>query len=62
MKIKSFKNWKILSKILSISITTIVLLVLGVTFYILPYMEKHLMDEKILATKGVVHNPPPLFT
>ncbi|MSN24611.1 MAG: HAMP domain-containing protein [Geobacter sp.] len=54
MKIKSFKDWKILTKILSISITTIVLLVLGVTFYVLPYMEKSLMDEKIAATKGVV--------
>jgi len=54
MKIKSFKNWKILSKILSISITTIMLLVLGVLFYILPYMERQLMNEKIEATKGVV--------
>lgn len=54
MKMKSFKNWKILAKILSISIATIVLLVLGVLFYVLPYMEKHLMDEKIAATKGVV--------
>ena len=54
MKIKSFKDWKILTKILSISITTIVLLVLGVMFYILPYIEKQLMNEKMLATKGVV--------
>ncbi|MDD2271307.1 MAG: methyl-accepting chemotaxis protein [Desulfuromonadaceae bacterium] len=54
MKIKSFKNWKILTKILSISITTIVLLLLGVMFYVLPYMENQLMNEKILATKGVV--------
>ncbi len=54
MKMKSFKNWKILTKILSISITTIALLILGVMFYVLPYMEKQLMNEKILATKGVV--------
>ena len=54
MKLKSFKNWKILTKILSISIITIALLILGVLFYVLPYMEKHLMDEKIAATKGVV--------
>lgn len=54
MKMKSFNNWKILSKILSISITTIVMLILGVTLYILPYMEKQLMNEKIAATKGVV--------
>ncbi len=54
MKMKSFKNWKILTKILSISITTIVLLILGVTFYLLPYMERNLLKEKQLATKGVV--------
>ncbi|MDO9307926.1 MAG: methyl-accepting chemotaxis protein [Deltaproteobacteria bacterium] len=54
MKIKSFKNWKILNKILSISITTIVLLILGVTFYLLPYMEHNLLAEKQFATKGVV--------
>ena len=54
MKIKSFKNWKILWKILSISIITIALLILGVLFYILPFMERHLMDEKNQATKGVV--------
>ncbi|MHB8121011.1 MAG: methyl-accepting chemotaxis protein [Desulfuromonadaceae bacterium] len=54
MKIKSFKNWKILTKILSISIATIALLILGVMFYVLPYMEKQLMHEKELATKGVV--------
>ncbi len=61
MKIKSFNNWKILSKILSISITTIVLLILGVMFYVLPYMEKHLMDEKISATKGVVETAASLI-
>jgi methyl-accepting chemotaxis protein len=54
MKIKSFKNWKILSKILSISIATIILLIAGVLFYVLPYMQKNLMNEKITATKGVV--------
>jgi methyl-accepting chemotaxis protein len=62
MKIKSFKNWKILSKILSISIVTVVMLVLGVTFYVLPYMEKHLMDEKISATKGVVEVASSMIT
>ena len=54
MKIKSFKNWKILSKILSISIITITLLILGVVFYVLPFMAHHLMEEKQQATKGVV--------
>ena len=54
MKTKRFKDWKILSKILSISIATVVLMILGVLFYVLPYMEKHLMEEKMNATKAVV--------
>ncbi len=54
MKFKTFANWTILSKILSISITTIILLIAGVLFYILPYMEQHLLQEKQLATKAVV--------
>jgi methyl-accepting chemotaxis protein len=54
MKLKNFKNWTILSKILSISISTITLLILGVIFYILPFMEKSLLEEKKLATKSVV--------
>jgi methyl-accepting chemotaxis protein len=54
MKIKGFKDWKILTKILSISIATVVLMILGVMFYILPYMEKSLMNEKMSATKAVV--------
>jgi len=62
MKIKSFKNWKILTKILSISITTIALLILGVMFYVLPYMEKQLMNEKISATKGVVEVASSMIT
>jgi len=54
MKVKSFKNWKILTKILSISIVTVLAMILGVAFYVLPFMEKHLMDEKMTATKGQV--------
>lgn len=54
MKIKKFRDWTILSKILSISISTIVLMVLAVVFYILPFMNNHLMAEKEMATKAVV--------
>jgi methyl-accepting chemotaxis protein len=54
MQLKTFKNWTILSKILSISISTITLLILAVLFYILPYMERHLLEEKQLATQAVV--------
>jgi methyl-accepting chemotaxis protein len=54
MKFKSFKDWKILTKIVSISVATVALIVAGVLFYVLPYMEQHLMEEKIAATRGVV--------
>ncbi len=54
MKLKKFGNWTILSKILSISILTITLMILGVMFYILPFMAKHLLEEKEQATKAVV--------
>ncbi|MBT0664964.1 cache domain-containing protein [Geobacter pelophilus] len=49
-----FKNWKILSKILSISIVTIVLFMSGILFYFLPLVEKNMMAEKIDATRNVV--------
>jgi methyl-accepting chemotaxis protein len=54
LEIKGFKDWKILTKILSISIATVVLMTLGVLFYVLPYLERHLMDEKTGATKAAV--------
>ena len=54
MKFTRFKDWKILNKILSISIATVVVLVLTVAFYLLPTIEKRLMDEKMTATKGQV--------
>lgn len=54
MKLARFKDWKILNKILSISIATVAVLILVVAFYLLPSMEKRLMDEKMAATKGVV--------
>lgn len=51
---KRFKNWKIATKIMSISIFTIVLIALGMMFYIMPLMENKLMGEKRNATKNVV--------
>ena len=43
---KSFKNWKIATKIMSISIFTIIVVVLGMLFYFMPLMEDKLMQEK----------------
>ncbi|BCG48346.1 Methyl-accepting chemotaxis sensor/transducer protein [Citrifermentans bremense] len=54
MKTTAFKDWKILTKILSISVATIVMMVLGVMFYVLPFVQNKLMAEKIDATKAVV--------
>ena len=54
MKLKAFRNWTILSKILCISVTTIALVILAMVFYVLPFMERHLFEEKKSATKAVV--------
>jgi len=54
MKTAGFKDWKILTKILSISVATIAMMVLGVMLYVLPFMQNKLMDEKMQATKSVV--------
>ncbi len=51
---KSFKNWRIATKIMSISVFTILLIVVGMMFYFTPLMEKKLMEEKKNATKYVV--------
>lgn len=51
---KGFKNWRIATKIMSISIFTIVLIVLGMVFYFLPLMQDKLMDEKKASIRNVV--------
>ena len=49
-----FGNWKILTKVLSISIVTIALFMSGILFYFLPLVERNMMQEKISATRNVV--------
>ena len=51
---KSFKNWKISTKIMGISVFTILIIMSGILFYMLPLMANKLMDEKKAATKYVV--------
>jgi methyl-accepting chemotaxis protein len=51
---KSLRDWKISTKIMGISVFTIVLIVSGILFYLLPLVEKKLLDEKKNATKNVV--------
>jgi len=52
--VKSFKNWKISTKIMSISVFTIALIISGILFYMLPLVGNKLMEEKKAATKNVV--------
>jgi len=54
MELLKFKNWKILTKILSVSVVTIALFLFGILFYFLPLVEKNMMEEKITATRNVV--------
>jgi methyl-accepting chemotaxis protein len=51
---KSFKNWTIFTKIMSISIFTIVLIASGMMLYFIPLVGKKLMEEKEAALKNVV--------
>ncbi len=50
---KRFKDWRIATKILGISVLTIAIVLAGILFYILPLMERKLMEEKKSATKYV---------
>jgi len=51
---KRFRNWKISTKIMGISVFTIAVIISGIMFYLLPLVESKLMDEKKNATKNVV--------
>ena len=48
------RDWKISTKVIGISVFTILAAILGVVLYFLPLMGSKLMDEKRLATKSVV--------
>jgi len=48
---KKFKNWSISTKVMSISILTIVIIVSGMIFYVIPLVKNKLMEEKKIATK-----------
>jgi len=52
--IMRLRDWSISKKIMGISIFTIILILLGMVLYFLPFVEKKLMDEKKIATRSVV--------
>ncbi|WP_298437165.1 methyl-accepting chemotaxis protein [Geobacter sp.] len=54
MKFKHFKDWTILTKIISISVATIVVLIAGILFYLLPLVEQKLMAEKKQTVQSAV--------
>ena len=51
---KRFQDWSISAKIMSISMFTIVLIMLGMLTYYLPLVKDKLMNEKETATKNLV--------
>ena len=61
MQIKRFGDWSILTKILSISIVTIVLVLAGVQFYIMPLFKDRLMNQKRNAVKHIVETTDSLL-
>ncbi|MBT0666513.1 cache domain-containing protein, partial [Geobacter pelophilus] len=54
MGLKSFNNWKILTKIVSISVATIVVIIAISMGALLPFIERKLMHEKEVALKNVI--------
>jgi methyl-accepting chemotaxis protein len=54
MKLKKFKDWAIFSKIMFISVVTLLVVAAGTIFYILPFMKQKLMVEKQSKTKNLV--------
>jgi len=53
MGLKSFNNWKILNKIISISVITIIMIFAVSMGVLLPFIEKKLMSEKQASLKNV---------
>lgn len=51
---KSYKDWAIQKKIVSISLVTLLLTMVGFFAYVLPYLKRNLMEEKELATRHIV--------
>lgn len=49
-----FRDWRISTKIICISVFTILIAVLGVMLYFLPMMQSKLIEEKRSATKSII--------
>lgn len=54
MKLKKFNNWRIFSKIASISVASIIVLIAGVSIIIVPTVDKNIFDERRQCLKNIV--------
>lgn len=54
VKLKSFRNWGIMWKIMSISLAMMVLILSGILFYLFPKIENQLLQEKSTGIRNVV--------
>ncbi len=54
MQITRFKNWRIQYKIMSISVISVAVMMIGLFAYLLPLIESRIMKEKEDATRHVV--------
>jgi methyl-accepting chemotaxis protein len=56
MKLRKFGDWTIFSKIMTISILTVVVVIAGIVFYIMPYFKTKLMSSKEEMTKNLIES------
>ena len=54
MKLIKFRDWKIMSKIMTITVITMVLILAGTTFYLMPFFKQKVMEEKQQKLKNLV--------
>lgn len=54
MKVFRFRDWNVSAKIMSISVISIIIILIGVFVFLMPFIEQKLMEEKRLTTKYLV--------
>ncbi len=54
MKLLRFANWGVSQKIMSVSLISIIILVLGVIFFLLPFVENNLIEQRRIGLKYLV--------
>lgn len=55
MKFKSFKDWSLFKKIATISIATIVLMLVCISFFVIPVIENNIMNERKAGLENVIN-------